>query len=87
VPKNHAERQRDYRDRQRATTCHQAQRISELEAALDARIATLEAERDQLQADLDAAHAEVERLAAAQCKHPAAAVDGGTCRACGQDMW
>jgi hypothetical protein len=70
VPKTHAQRQRDYRNRQNAATRHEAQRITELEAALEARIAALEAERDRLQADLDAALTECERLAAIACKHP-----------------
>jgi hypothetical protein len=76
VPKTHAERQRDYRDRQAAASRRQAERIADLEA-----------ERDQLQADLDAALAECERLTSAQCMHPAAAVDGGTCQTCGTDLW
>ena len=47
-------------------------------------IAALEQENAQLRDTL----AEAERLAAQQCKHPAAAVDGGTCRACrGEDIW
>jgi len=87
MPKTNAERQRDWRQRQHATGHHQAQRISELEAALDAQHAALLAERDLLQADLDAAHADIERLTASQCRHPAGAVDGGTCRACGTDVW
>jgi len=31
--------------------------------------------------------AEAERLAAQKCRHPAAAVDGGTRQACGNDLW
>jgi hypothetical protein len=50
------------------------------------RIATLERDNAQLRADLAAALAETERLAAQQCKHPAAAVDGGRCHACGTDV-
>ena len=50
MPEINAERQRDHRHRR-------AHRI----AALQARCATLEAERDRLQADLDTAHAEVQR--------------------------
>jgi hypothetical protein len=30
---------------------------------------------------------EAERLTMQACKHPAAAVDGGTCHACGTDVW
>jgi hypothetical protein len=51
------------------------------------RIAALEAERDRLQADLDAALGEAQRLALSACRHPAATVDGGTCMACGTDLW
>jgi hypothetical protein len=36
--------------------------------------------------DLAAALAEVERLALATCRHRAAAVDGGTCMACGTEV-
>ena len=46
-------------------------------------IAALEQENARLRDVL----AEAERLAARQCRHPAAAVDGGTCRACGNDVW
>ena len=46
-------------------------------------IATLKQENARLRADL----AEAERLAAQQCKHPAAAVDAGHCHACGSDVW
>jgi hypothetical protein len=45
--------------------------------------AELAATRGQL-AD---AHTEAERLAAQQRKHPAAAVGGGHCDACGTDVW
>jgi hypothetical protein len=34
-----------------------------------------------------AVHADHVRLATTQCKHPAAAVDGGTCQACGTEIW
>ena len=51
-------------------------------------IAALEQENAQLRADLADALAETERLATQQCRHPAAAVDGGTCRACrSEDIW
>jgi hypothetical protein len=70
--KTTAERQRAFRQRQADRT-----------AALEAANAELRAEADGLRADLADALAETERLAAQQCKHPAAAVDGGTCRACG----
>lgn len=51
------------------------------------RIATLEQENARLRGALDDALAEAGRLAAQQCKHPAAAVDGGHCHVCGNDMW
>jgi hypothetical protein len=51
------------------------------------RIATLEQENSQLRAELACAMAEVQRLTTQACRHPAAAVDGGTCRACGTDVW
>ena len=50
-------------------------------------LAELEAENAELRAYLDTALAEVERLSASQCNHPAGAVDGGTCQACGRDVW
>jgi hypothetical protein len=46
-------------------------------------IATLEQENARLRDAL----AEAERLAAQQCRHPAAAVDADTCHACGTDLW
>jgi hypothetical protein len=76
MPKTNADYQREHPQRQ-------ARRL----AALKALCAALEAERDRLRADLDAALAEAERLAAAACKHPAGAVDGTTCQACGTEVW
>ena len=46
-------------------------------------VATLEQENTRLRDALT----EAEHLAAQQCKHPAAAVDGGHCHACGTDVW
>ena len=46
-------------------------------------IAALEADNAQLRDAL----AEAERLAAQQCKHPAAAVEGSHCRACDTEVW
>jgi hypothetical protein len=46
-------------------------------------IATLKQENARLRDAL----AEAERLAAQQCKQPAAAVDGGHCHACDGDVW
>jgi hypothetical protein len=51
------------------------------------RIAALEAENERLRFDLAAAQAEAGVLSAAACKHPAGAVDGGTCGACGTEVW
>jgi hypothetical protein len=51
------------------------------------RIATLEQENARLRADLADALAEVERLAAQRCRHPAAAVDADHCHACGNEVW
>jgi hypothetical protein len=56
-------------------------------SASPGRLAELEAENAELRADLADALAEAERLAVQQCRHPAAAVDSGTCHACGADMW
>jgi hypothetical protein len=71
-----AKRAKTTAERQRAFRRRQAERI-----------AALEQEDARLCADLADALAETERLAAQQCKHPAAAVDGGTCRACGTELW
>jgi hypothetical protein len=76
MPKTNAERQRDYRQRR-------ARRITVLEA----ENTSLRAQLDSTRSELDAALAETERLASAACKHPAGAVDGGTCRACGAEVW
>jgi hypothetical protein len=76
MPATNAQRQPAWRQRR-------ARRLT----ALKARCATLEAERDRLQADLDAALTECERLAAAACRHLAAAVDGSHRWACGAEIW
>jgi len=76
MPQTGAERQRAWRDRR-------ARHITSLEADRTWLRAELADTRGQL-AD---ALAETERLAAQQCKHPAAAVDGGTCHACGIEVW
>jgi len=49
-------------------------------------IATLEQENARLRAELADALAEVQRLTTQACRHPAAAVEVGTCRACGTDV-
>jgi hypothetical protein len=76
MPKTNAERQQAWRQRRAA-------RI----AALEAEAAELRAEDGALRADLAAALAEAERLASAACKHPAGAVEGDLCRACGTNLW
>ena len=69
--------------RQRAGRQRRAARLADLEA----EAAELRAELVGVRTDLDDALAEVERLAGTQCKHPAGAVDAGTCRACGTEIW
>ena len=55
--------------------------------ALKAQVAQLRTEAGILRAYLASALCEAERLAAAACKHPAGAIDGSTCRACGAEIW
>jgi hypothetical protein len=76
MPRTNAEHQREHRQRQ-------ARRLADLEATA----AGYEAIVADLTAQLEAALAEVDRLAALACRHPAGAVDGGTCRACGAEVW
>jgi hypothetical protein len=76
MPKTNAQRQHGWR-----------QRRTDRIAALETETAQLRTEAGALRTDLDAALAEVARLSAAQCKHPAGAVDGRTCRACGTEVW
>lgn len=70
-------------ERQRAWRQRRTRRL----AALEAENARLRAELDGLRGQLAAAQDEIGRLAGQACKHPAAAVDGGTCRACGNEVW
>jgi hypothetical protein len=82
-PMTSAERQRVFRERQ-------VRRQAELEQANSALYTELADTRRQLataRAALADANAEIERLSALACKHPAAAVDGGRCQACGSDVW
>ena len=72
MPKTGAERQQAWRDRRARCI-----------AALAADRAGLAGARGHLAGALT----EAERLAAQQCKHPAAAADRGHCHACGIDMW
>lgn len=76
MAKTNADYQREHRQRR-------AQRLAVLErenAGLRVRLAEAEA-------SLAGAVAEAERLSASQCRHPAAAVEGGRCHACGADVW
>jgi hypothetical protein len=79
----HAKKAKTIAERQRAFRQRQADRT----AALEAANAELRAAADGLRADLADALAEAERLAAQQCRHPAAAVEAGTCHACDTDIW
>jgi hypothetical protein len=63
------------------------QRQADRTAALEAQIAELHTENSILRADLADALAKTERLASTACKHPAGAIDSGTCRACGTEVW
>jgi hypothetical protein len=77
MPLSGAERQQAFRERRG-------------QALKDARaeIAGLREQLAKAQQDLDAALAEIERLSSGPgCRHPAEAVEGGTCRACGADVW
>jgi hypothetical protein len=76
MAKTDAERSAAYRERRSG-------RVAELRAS----VATLEAVLADRERQLGEALAEVERLLGAQCRHPAEAVDAGTCRACGADIW
>lgn len=76
MPKTNAARQQAWRQRRTARM-----------TALETETAQLRTEASVLRADLAAALDEAERLASAACRHPAGAVDGGTCRACGAEVW
>jgi hypothetical protein len=76
MPQTGAQRQSAYRARRAAL-------IGELRS----RVAILETGLADSARQLAEARADVERLSSAQCRHPAEAVDGGTCRACGADVW
>jgi hypothetical protein len=76
MPKTNAQRQQAWRQRRAGHT-----------AALKAEVAQLRAELNDARTDLAAALGEAERLALTACMHPAGAVDGGTCRACGAEIW
>ncbi len=76
MPKTNADYQREHRQRR-------ARRL----AALEASAAGHESTVARLTAELESALTECERLAGLACKHPAGAVDGGHCHACGADVW
>lgn len=50
------------------------------------RVAALEAENARLTAERDGLADECARLARLACRHPAGAVDGHHCHACGNDI-
>ncbi len=76
MAKSNADYQREHRERRSA-------HLRAVAAERDALRAEVEGLRDAL----GAAEAEIERLADMACKHPSAVMQGGTCRACGQDVW
>ena len=76
MPKTSAQYQREQRQRQ-------ARRPT----GLQADNASLRTELASVRAELEAALAECERLAAMAYRHPAGAVDSGTCRACAAEVW
>jgi len=76
MAKTNAEKQRDWRERR-------TERI----AALEAAVAGLEAENESLRAENEGLREALAEAETAQCRHPAGAVSGGTCTACGQDVW
>jgi hypothetical protein len=75
MAKTNADYQREHRERQ-------ARRLVRLEETNEWLIAELEGTR----AELADAVAENERLTALACRHPAGAVEGGHCHACGADV-
>jgi chromosome segregation ATPase len=76
MPKTNAGHQQAWRNRR-------ADRL----AGAERKVAALSARLTETEAELAAARQEIERLSASQCRHPAAVVDGGTCQACGTDVW
>lgn len=76
MTKTNADYQREHRERR-------AGRLAELTT----EAATLRRALAEARSALEDANAEIERLSAMVCRHPAAAVSGGQCQACGQDVW
>lgn len=76
MAKTNADYQREHRHRQ-------ADRV----AALEALVRELLQRAESAELALAIANEEIERLAGLACKHPAGAVDGGRCAACGHDVW
>jgi hypothetical protein len=102
VPRTHAERQAAYRRRLADRIAAFHARESALESALESAAAeartTIErqaAEIASLRREIDGLYATLAQASAAsrdagprtECAHPAGAVDGGTCRACGAEVW
>lgn len=63
------------------------QRRARASADLEAETARLRAELAEAHCQLAEARDEIGRLAGQACKHPAAAVEGSTCRACDREVW
>jgi predicted RNase H-like nuclease (RuvC/YqgF family) len=76
MAKTNADYQREHRERR-------TRRI----AGLEARVAELEAELESVRAENEGLRQALEAAEGMQCRHPSGAVSGGTCRACGQDVW
>ena len=68
--------------RQAAWRIRRARRV----AVLEAEVSRLADENGSLRAENEGLADECERLSGLACRHPAAAVDGGHCHACGQDV-
>lgn len=67
----------------------QAHRVRQRQkiADLTREVGSLTARVTELAGLLEASEAECESLRASQCRHPSQVVHGGTCRACGTEVW
>jgi hypothetical protein len=67
----------------------QAYRVRQREALDEARMLLAQArdERDAALAECERLREALEQSQARECRHPAQVVQGGTCRACGQEVW
>jgi Tfp pilus assembly protein FimV len=102
MAKTNADYQREQRERRADRLAELESALADRDADLAAsraRIERLERELDRVYAMLETASAEPEAAVPGitrpagpgsqtpDCPHPAAAVDGGTCRACGAEVW